>query len=355
MNYQEALLILELNNPPTAAEIKQSFHKRALLYHPDRNPGNDEALGQFQDCSRAYQFLIKNPSLWLTTEITGDDPDKPVRQKQIIEDLEDIFDDIFGFSRDQRILGYHPPQEIVCDAIFLAHGGQKTQRLQLLERCSACGGRAVSKPGEAKICTYCFGQGRIFLRGVESVAKVCPRCDGRGRLIRHPCSACDGYGLSQRFIKKKLHICPGYIPEQVYSLDIGDHKSELDLIVRFKLPEAGVFRIENFKLLCDYPISEGQAEAREPIRFPGIWGWVAVPVKVPLREGQVLLLPGQGLPKGTRGLERQNLHMTVRIVSDARRLEEWRRCFLAQVSRDNPIYQADTSLWKKLLRALFDY
>jgi DnaJ-class molecular chaperone len=49
--------ILEV--PPTATidEIKKSYRKLSLKYHPDRNPGQPEMVAKFQEIGQAYEVL----------------------------------------------------------------------------------------------------------------------------------------------------------------------------------------------------------------------------------------------------------------------------------------------------------
>ena len=57
MTIHEAYAILELNDGDSFEEIKKSYRKLALKYHPDRNQGSSEAEEKFKLINDAYEYL----------------------------------------------------------------------------------------------------------------------------------------------------------------------------------------------------------------------------------------------------------------------------------------------------------
>ena len=49
--------ILGVEKNATADEIKKAYKKKAIQYHPDRNPGNKEAEEKFKEAAEAYSVL----------------------------------------------------------------------------------------------------------------------------------------------------------------------------------------------------------------------------------------------------------------------------------------------------------
>ena len=49
--------VLEVTKSASVEEIKKAYRKAALKYHPDKNPGNAEAVVQFKECAEAYEVL----------------------------------------------------------------------------------------------------------------------------------------------------------------------------------------------------------------------------------------------------------------------------------------------------------
>src|ERR1051326_9453126 len=49
--------VLGITREATEQEIKSSYRKLAIQYHPDRNPNNPDAEEKFKECSEAYAVL----------------------------------------------------------------------------------------------------------------------------------------------------------------------------------------------------------------------------------------------------------------------------------------------------------
>ncbi|MDO8519680.1 MAG: penicillin-binding protein activator [Deltaproteobacteria bacterium] len=172
MNFQEALTALELQGTPTSGELKKAFRRLALDHHPDRNPDNPGAARRFLLILDAYNFLVEN-----VRDIPA--PAPPTGPAVVIEDTADIFDDLFGFSRQDRVPGFHEPGFVY-------------------EKCRECLGSGTKRAELAAICVHCFGSGRIKN---ASGPKICPKCGGRGRKAKNRCPACDGFGVSKKVEK----------------------------------------------------------------------------------------------------------------------------------------------------------
>ncbi|MBI2340459.1 MAG: J domain-containing protein [Deltaproteobacteria bacterium] len=240
MNYHQALKILGLQDPPQPPEVKRAYHALALKHHPDRNPENASAAESFRECTEAYNHLIHNFQKWAKK---GEAVPPVVTKTPAVKDLEDIFDDIFGFTREDRVLGLQRPQEIELTEVELAHGAKKRARLVGAEKCRSCKGGGSAGNSHAVICTYCFGSGQIKTTyGNEIQWKVCPRCEGRGRKVKHPCIHCGGFGRVEVVKRQEVKIPAGLSPGVAYTLDSTDLSTgkKLHILVRLKLKkEAG--------------------------------------------------------------------------------------------------------------------
>ncbi len=49
--------VLEVNKNASAEEIKKAYRKKALQFHPDKNPGNAEAEEKFKEVQKAYEII----------------------------------------------------------------------------------------------------------------------------------------------------------------------------------------------------------------------------------------------------------------------------------------------------------
>ena len=60
MQFKDYYKILEVDSNATADQIKKSYRRLAMTYHPDRNPGNKAAEDMFKEINEAYDVL-SNP------------------------------------------------------------------------------------------------------------------------------------------------------------------------------------------------------------------------------------------------------------------------------------------------------
>ena len=49
--------VLGVNKGSSDAEIKKAYHKLAMKYHPDKNPGDKTAEEKFKEINEAYEIL----------------------------------------------------------------------------------------------------------------------------------------------------------------------------------------------------------------------------------------------------------------------------------------------------------
>src|SRR2546421_9320287 len=217
--------ILGVNRSASEEEIKKSYRKLAVKYHPDKNPGDKTAEEQFKELGEAYEVLC-DPQKRAAYDTYGHaafdrraggfarggfhDPFDIFRE---VFGGGSIFEDLFGGGRSdpsqpQRGEDLRYDMEIAFEEA--AHGGEKEISVTKPERCESCHGSGAETGSRSRTCPACGGRGQVISsRGIFSIAQTCPQCQGAGQVIDKPCKTCRGAGRHDRTSKIKLRIPAG--------------------------------------------------------------------------------------------------------------------------------------------------
>ncbi len=207
------------------AELKSSFRKQALKYHPDRNPGNEDAEVKFKELNEAYSVLSDSKKRNIYDQY-GEEGLKGAGAGagaggfggfQNV-DLGDIFGDIFGGfgfgggssgrSRSRKGGDLKHDVEIPLEEAF--NGSRASVSFERTELCSLCHGSGAKPKTGLKKCSTCQGSGRVqYAQGFFSFAQTCPDCHGQGEVITSPCSQCRGSGHERKKAIVNIKIPPG--------------------------------------------------------------------------------------------------------------------------------------------------
>jgi molecular chaperone DnaJ len=197
--------VLGLERGADEQEIKSAYRKAAVRYHPDRNPGDEEAEERFKEATEAYSVLSDREQRARYdrfghqgvsgTGVGGFDP-------SVFSEFSDILGDFFGFAdlfggrrgAPWAGRGADLRYDLVLSFEEAAFGADTTLRIPRLETCGDCGGSG-SASGEPSVCRACGGHGQVrSTQGFFTVARTCPQCGGQGRVITDPCARCGGDG-----------------------------------------------------------------------------------------------------------------------------------------------------------------
>lgn len=363
MNKRDYYDVLGVDRRASQEEIKKTYRKLALKYHPDRNPGDKEAEEKFKEAAEAYEVLRDSEKRNIYdqfgheglqgTGFTGfggfDD---------IFSAFGDIFEDFFGFGtrRSGQRTTTRPGADLLYDmrisfaeAVF---GTEQEIEIPTSETCEPCGATG-RKPGtDEQVCPMCQGQGQILQsQGFFRISTTCNRCGGQGRIITNPCQSCNGSGR-QKVNKKVLVKVPAgvdtgtrlRIPNRGESGYRGGPPG--DLYVRLHVDPHEFFERDGTMLYCQIPISMVQAAIGDTIEIQTLDGSRSVKIPPGTQSGEIIRLKGDGVPS-LRGYGRGDLLIDIQVKTPVKlnkRQEELLREF-AEIENGKKSAQKPFKFW----------
>ena len=328
--------VLEVSKNATTDEIKKAYRKKAIQYHPDKNPGDKNAEEKFKEAAEAYEVLSN--------------PDKRARYDQFgfggvsgasggfdggfsgagmsMDDIFSMFGDIFGghgsgfggFSgfgggggqRQQRkFRGSDLRVKVKLNLKEISTGVEKKFKLKKYVACSHCHGSGAESSGGSDICPTCHGSGTVIktqqsIFGMMQTQTVCPQCGGEGRIIKNKCKECAGEGIvyGEEIVEVKIPagVAEGMVLTMNGKGNAGKHNGvagDLQILVEEESNQELV-RDEN-DLIYNLLLSLPTAALGGKIEIPTIDGKVKVNIEPGTQPGKVLRLRGKGLPSVDRG------------------------------------------------------
>jgi len=309
--------ILGVAKTASEDEIKKSYRKLAMKYHPDRNPDNKEAEEKFKEVKEAYEMLT-NPEKREAYDRYGHagvDPNSGMGgggfgAGGFGDAFGDIFGDIFGGGRGrsagpQVYRGADLRYNLEITLEQAAAGFDTTIRVPSWDKCDTCHGSGA-KPGTQPVtCSTCAGHGQVRMQqGFFSIQQTCPKCHGSGKIIPEPCAACGGAGRIKR--NKTLEVkIPAGIDNGMRIRSSGNGEPGTnggppgDLYVEIHIKPHEVFQREGDDLHCEMPISFSKAALGGEIEVPTLGGKVSFTIPEGTQTGKTFRLKGKGI-KGVR-------------------------------------------------------
>ncbi len=289
--------------------LKSAYRKVALQFHPDRNPGNQEAEEKFKEASEAYEVLS--------------DPDKRAKydrfghSQNLFEgfgqgfsgaSINDIFGEIFGDifggrgrQRGGRQRGADLRYNLEISFEEAAFGCEVQVKIPKPRRCERCEGTG-SKDKQLRNCPTCDGSGEIrFTQGFFAVSRPCNQCGGAGRIVSDPCADCRGSGRVESESQLSVKIPGGVDTGTRVRLGGEGEPGEAggpagDLYVVVHVREHPLFVREDYEVLCEVPISFTQAALGAQVDVPTLDGKVKMKIPQGTQTGKVFRLKGKGIP-----------------------------------------------------------
>lgn len=321
-NKRDYYEVLGVSKEASADEIKKAYRKKALQYHPDRNPGNKEAEQRFKECNEAYEVLSneEKKARYDQYGFAGVDPNFNPNAGagfgggfggfgDAFSGFGDIFGDLFGGQR-RTSSGPRRGENVgaVLELSFeeAAFGAEKEVAVQRIEACSKCGGSGCADGSAPEVCPHCGGTGSVrttqnFMGMTMQSTTACPHCGGRGRIIKNPCPVCKGKGKVRRTQRVTVHVPAGVDDGQTVRVRgegcVGSNGGPAgDLMVEIHIRSHSLFQRDGANVLCEMPITFTQAALGAEIEVPTLDGKVRYTVPEGTQTGTVFRLRGKGIP-----------------------------------------------------------
>ncbi|MCK9160565.1 MAG: molecular chaperone DnaJ [Bacteroidaceae bacterium] len=327
--------VLEVSKSATPEEIKKAYRKKAIQYHPDKNPGDKVAEEKFKEAAEAYEILSN--------------PDKRSRYDQFgfsgvsgaagnggpfggesmnMDDIFSMFGDIFGghsgsggFSgfggfggfggggggqQQRRFRGSDLRVKVKLNLKDISQGVEKKFKLKKYVACTHCHGTGAEGNGGSTTCPTCHGTGTVIrnqqtILGTMQTQTTCPTCHGEGKIVKNKCKFCGGDGIIYGEEIVNVNIPKGVAQGMQLSMsgkgNAGKHNGvpgDLLILVEEEA-DPNLIRDENdliYNLLLSFPT----AAVGGSVEIPTIDGKVKVKVEAGTQPGKVLRLRGKGLP-----------------------------------------------------------
>lgn len=313
--------VLGVDKNADDATIKKAYRNLAKKYHPDANPGDEEAAAKFKEASEAYAVLSDadkrrqydqfGHSAFDGAGGAGGFDFNNMDFSDIFGGFGDIFGDIFGGSRGRSRNSNGPMRGADVrtgiritfeEAVF---GCKKEVTINYKEICKTCNGNGA-KPGTSpETCSKCNGQGQYVSRqqtmfGMMQSTQVCPDCRGTGKIIKEKCPDC--YGSGYKETRKKITIdIPAGIDDMQRIRKTGEGEPGAnggprgDLLVDVRVAPSSQFERDGMNLYSTTYISFAQAALGGDIRVKTIDGDVKFNIKPGTQTGTRIRLKGKGV------------------------------------------------------------
>ena len=338
MSKRDYYEILEVSRTATDQEIKSSYRKLALKFHPDRNQGDKTAEEKFKEAAEAYAILSDGDKRARYDRFghagvggaQGFDPSQ-------FTGFEDIFSglgDMFGFGGGARRSGPQRGADLRYDLEIKfeqsATGAETSIQIPRHEACDTCKGNGSAPGSSPTACPQCRGSGQLrYQQGFFTVARTCGQCRGAGKVITKPCQTCRGNGTIEQMRKLTVKIPAGIATGQRLRLTGEGEGGTLggppgDLYVVIFVREHEFFQRDGNDLHCTVPLAFTTLALGGDVKVPGIDAAQTVKVPESTQTGTTFRLRGKGMPD-VSGRGHGDLLVTVQAVTPKKLTKEQKK------------------------------
>src|SRR6204780_2022768 len=341
---------LSIERTASDGDIKAAFRKQAMVCHPDRNPGDQNAEHRFKEINEAYEIL-KDPDKRAAYDRFGHAAFEQGMGgggaagfgAEFGTTFSDLFEGIFGMSGGRgRGTGRERGADLRYNmeiALTEAYAGKNAQvRIPTSVTCETCSGSGAKPGTKPKTCAMCGGQGKVgHAQGFSTLERPCPNCHGRGQSIDSPCASCAGSGRVTRERTLAVNI-PAGVEDGTRIRLAGEGEAGVrggpsgDLYIFLSIGAHPFFQRDGADLHCHVPISMVTAAVGGEFEVPTIdGGKTRVKVGEGTQSGRRFRLQGKGMPV-LRARQSGDMYVQV-VVETPQNLTKKQRELLAEFDR----------------------
>lgn len=340
--------ILMVNRTATSEEIKKSYRKVALQYHPDRNPGDKAAEEKFKEAAEAYAILSDTAKRAQYDQFGHSLGGRGFSGFEGFEDnfqgfgdvFGGIFEDFFGAGggggrgraqgRGRRGSDLEMGVTVTLEEVL--KGKALDLEIPRKETCSECAGEGAEKGSKKTVCKDCGGHGEVRVsQGFFTMRRTCPRCHGEGEKVDKPCHGCHGEGRVKKTRKLNIKIPAGI--ESGSRLKVsGEGEAGLkgggrgDLYLDIEVKDHSFFERKGMDLYCELLIPFTVAALGGEVKVPTLEEESTVKIPAGTASGKFFKVKDAGLPAlgnpHTRGNQfvRIEIEVPVSLTAEQKKL-----------------------------------
>lgn len=323
-NKRDYYEVLGVEKNATPEQIKKAYRKLAKKYHPDMNPGDDEAANKFKEVNEAYEVLSDEDKKAKYDQFGFDGLDPNFGAGGFGGgfggfDFGDILSSVFGgggfggfgggggHDRNAPMQGPNLREVLRLTFEEAAFGCEKDLPIERIEACKECHGKGTTDPNGVQTCQRCHGTGVIQTQqrtpfGVMQTQQECPECGGDGHIIKNPCKVCSGRGLVRRRTTVHVKVPAGINNGQAINMHGQGHVGRNggpngDLIISIAISPHPMFTRDGFDVHYTHPVSFVDATLGGELEIPTIDGKVKYNLPAGTQGDTTFRLKGKGIPR----------------------------------------------------------
>ncbi len=323
-NKRDYYEVLGVEKNATPEQIKKAYRKLAKKYHPDMNPGDDEAANKFKEVNEAYEVLSDEDKKAKYDQFGFDGLDPNFGAGGFGGgfggfDFGDILSSVFGgggfggfgggggHDRNAPMQGPNLREVLRLTFEEAAFGCEKDLPIERIEACKECHGKGTTDPNGVQTCQRCHGTGVIQTQqrtpfGVMQTQQECPECGGDGHIIKNPCKVCSGRGLVRRRTTVHVKVPAGINNGQAINMHGQGHVGRNggpngDLIISIAVSPHPMFTRDGFDVHYTHPVSFVDATLGGELEIPTIDGKIKYNLPAGTQGDTTFRLKGKGIPR----------------------------------------------------------